>query len=242
MKITDYRRSTIGTILGTAGNASALDGVSVTGAAASNYHLVALTSNSAQWLPNSAAVADGTYLTATLGTKATISAHGSAGATETVDLSAGNYHTITLNADCTVSFSNWTNGVFCEIGVRTTEDGTGGWTPTFSGVTWPNGTAPTHTTTAATVTEYVFWSSDGGSTIYGGQVGAGGSFVLSHPSTSSNSFTSNAVFTNDASVAVTMPEFGTLHFSAPFVSEVVTDGGEIVWDGDDVVHDLVRLY
>ena len=50
------------------------------------------------------------------------------------------------------------------------------------------------------------------------------------------------MLTNDASIAITMPTFGTLHLSAPFFSEGVTDAGAIVWHGDGVVHDLVRLY
>jgi hypothetical protein len=39
-------------------------------------------------------------------------------------------------------------------------------------VTWLGGTTPTHTTTASTVTEYEFWTDDGGSTVIGGQLGA----------------------------------------------------------------------
>jgi hypothetical protein len=87
-----------------------------------------------------------------------------------------------------------------------------------------------------------------GITVAGGNVrfdssAAGGSgSTFSHPSMASNSFTSNTVLTNDASIAITMPVFGTFHFSAPFVSEVVTDSSEIVWHGADVVHDLVRIY
>ena len=188
------------------------------------------------------AIAAGTYFLASDGGQGVRASLGNLGASKTIDLGNGLYQRGTLNADCTISFTGWTNGTYCEVSLRLTEDGTGGWTPTFSGVTWVGGTTPTHTTTLNTSTEYAFWSVDGGTTIIGGQLGSGGSFVLSHPSTSSNSFTSNAVLTNDASVAVTMPQFGTLHFSAPFFSEVVTDQAEIVWHGDDVVHDLVRLY
>ena len=245
MKITDYSRSTIGTFLGTASNANAIAGVRVdsTTAVASNYHLVSSSSNTAQWIPHTdSTIAAGTYFLASDGGQGVRASLGNLGATETIDLGNGLYQLGTLNADCTISFTGWTNGTYCEVSLRLTEDGTGGWTPTFSGVTWVGGTTPTHTTTLGTSTEYTFWSVDGGTTIIGGQLGSGGGFVLSHPSTSSNSFTSNAVLTNDASMAVTMPQFGTLHFSAPFYSEVVTDQAEIVWHGADVVHDLVRLY
>ena len=242
MKVTDFSRSTIGTILGTTSDSLAIDGVTVANAAASNYHLVALTSNTAQWQTHSAdTIAAGTYFLATSGGQGVYASLGNLGATETINLANGLFQAGTLNANCTIGFTGWTNGVLCEVGVRLTEDGTGGWTPTFTGVTWPSGAVPTHTTTAGAVTEYLFWSTDGGAKIYGGQIG-GSSFVLSHPSTSSNSFTSNTVLTNDASIAITMPTFGTLHLSAPFFSEVVTDAGAIVWHGDDVVHDLVRLY
>lgn len=187
-------------------------------------------------------IAAGTYFLASFGGQGVRGSLGNLGSTETINLANGLYQLGTLNANCTISFTGWTNGTYCEVSLRLTEDGTGGWTPTFSGVTWIGGTTPTHTTTLNTSTEYTFWSVDGGTTIIGGQLGSGESFVLSHPSTSSNSFTSNAVLTNDASIAITMPQFGTLHFSAPFVSEVVTDSSEIVWHGSDVVHDLVRIY
>lgn len=100
---------------------------------------------------------------------------GSLGATETINLANGNYQKGTLNANCTIGFTGWTTGTYCEVGIRLTEDGTGGYTPTFSGVTWVGGTTPTHTTTAGSSTEYVFWSEDGGTTIIGGQIGAAAS-------------------------------------------------------------------
>jgi len=277
MKITDYSRSTLGIYLGTASNANAIGGVRIdsTTAVASNYHLVASSSNTAQWVPNTAtgvtvAEEDGSpsvaastievpnggmtddtggvvslfYAQSRGGGREETDSLGTLGATETLNVALGNAKDGTLDQDCTIGFTGWpASGTLARIEFEVTENGTGGWTPTFTGVTWLGGTTPTHDTTAGTSTIYLFWSRDGGTTITGSVAGSGGSgFVLSHPSTSSNSFTSNAVLTNDASMAVTMPQFGTLHFSAPFYSEVVTDQAEIVWHGDDVVHDLVRLY
>ena len=59
-----------------------------------------------------------------------------------------------------------------------TEDGTGGHTPSFTGVdVWltSDGSAPTWDTTAGTSTILVFLSRDGGTTIIGGVMGAGDS-------------------------------------------------------------------
>lgn len=117
----------------------------------------------------------GLYLTVTKGGQGTVQSLGNLGATETIDLANANYFAGTLNANCTISFTGWTNLKDSQITVELTEDGTGGWTPTFSGITWIGGSTPTHTTTAGTVTHYVFLCRDGGTTIYGAQLGSGGS-------------------------------------------------------------------
>ena len=114
----------------------------------------------------------GLYLTVTKGGQGTVQSLGSLGSTETIDLTNANYFAGTLNANCTIGFTGWTNLKDSQITVELTEDGTGGWTPTFSGVTWIGGTTPTHTTTLGTVTHYVFLSRDGGTTIYGAQLGS----------------------------------------------------------------------
>ena len=114
----------------------------------------------------------GAYLRTTLGGVGEVQALGSLGATETIDLANANYFAGTLNADCTIGFTGWTASKDCQITVELTEDGTGGWTPTFSGVTWIGGT-PTWDTTAGTVTLVVLLSRDGGTTIYGAVVGGG---------------------------------------------------------------------
>jgi hypothetical protein len=118
------------------------------------------------------------YVTVIGGGGETVQAHGAMGATETVDLTNGNSHAGTLDADCTFTFSGATNGVECGFELELLEDGTGGWEPTWPGsVVWPGGTAPTHDTTADSVTIYVFRSRDGGAIWYGFQAGGGGSAI-----------------------------------------------------------------
>lgn len=243
MKITDYRRSTIGTILGTAGNSTAIGGVSVTsGAPTVGQIIVATSSNTFTW-QNPTAVSSN-YLLRTEGGLDVIKAHGSMGATETFDPTDGNVHTGTLDADCTFTLNAPQGTGASTLAFWITQDGTGGWDITWPGsVTWSGG-APTPDTTAGVTVVYLLESIDGGTSWVGYLAGSGGSsFALSHPSVSSNSFSSNVVLTNDASVAITMPQYGTLHFSAPFFNEVVTNGEDVlVWHGADLVHDLVRLY
>lgn len=116
----------------------------------------------------------GTYLTAGTGEAHVLNSHGVLGATETLDLATGNVHTGTLDADCTFTLSGFTAGSRRIMQVVLTEDGTGGWEPTFTDVVWVGGATPTHDTTAGTDTEYILWSDDGGTTIKGGMVGGAG--------------------------------------------------------------------
>lgn len=120
---------------------------------------------------NSASIGSNAMTRTTGGDSAvtTISASGTA---KTLMVGGANYFDLTLTANCTIGFTGWpASGHFSEVGVRTTEDGTGGWTPTFSGVSWVGGgSAPAHTTTAGSATEYVFWTDDGGSSVIGGQI------------------------------------------------------------------------
>lgn len=114
------------------------------------------------------------YLRSTLGGEGVVQAHGTLGATETIDLALGNLHWGTLDQDCTVSFTGWTNGKDCQITLALIEDGTGGWTPTLTGVTWIGGT-PTWDTTLGTITIVALFSWDGGTTTYAGVLGGAGS-------------------------------------------------------------------
>lgn len=117
----------------------------------------------------------GTYVLATDGGEEVLQSHGAMGATETVDLADGNYHQGTLDADCTLTFAAVTSGVLCSFVLELTEDGTGGWQPTWPGsVTWIGGTAPTHDDTASSTTLYGFLTTDGGTNWIGYQAGGGG--------------------------------------------------------------------
>lgn len=101
--------------------------------------------------------------------------HGNMGGTETFSALVG-WHAGTLNADCTFTFSGATSGLVASMVLELTEDGTGGWQPTWPGsVVWPGGTPPTHDDTAGTTTIYLFQSRDGGTTWYGFQAGSSGS-------------------------------------------------------------------
>jgi hypothetical protein len=115
------------------------------------------------------------FLTKVGGGVGYVQALGTLGATETIDLANANYFWGTLDQNCTITFVGFTNLRDCQIVVHLIENGTGGWTPTFTGVTWEGGTTPTHPTTAGTFTRYIFTSIDGGTTIIGNKIGAGGS-------------------------------------------------------------------
>jgi hypothetical protein len=119
-----------------------------------------------------AGAAPGSFLTTTLGGQGTVQALGTLGATETIDLANANKFWGTLDQDCTITTVGWTNLKDVQISVELIQNGTGGWTPTFTGVTWIGGT-PTWVTTAGTVTHVVLFSRDGGTTIYGAVVGGG---------------------------------------------------------------------
>jgi hypothetical protein len=114
----------------------------------------------------------GAYLTTTLGGQGVVQALGTLGADETIDLANANKFWGTLDQDCTITTVGWTPLKDVQISVELIQNGTGGWTPTFTGVTWIGGT-PTWVTTAGTVTHIVLFSRDGGTTIYGAVVGSG---------------------------------------------------------------------
>jgi hypothetical protein len=117
-----------------------------------------------------AGLSPGSFLTTTLGGQGVVQALGTLGATELIDLNNANKFWGTLDQDCTITTTGWTNLKDAQISVELIQDGTGGWTPTFTGVTWIGGT-PDWVTTAGTVTHVVLFSRDGGTTIYGAVVG-----------------------------------------------------------------------
>jgi hypothetical protein len=129
------------------------------------------TANLTEWQNSASAViasmsANGTVTATALNTAA--QSHGVTGATETIDLANGDVHGITLDANCTLTFSGSTSGKACTISIIVTQDGTGGWGITWpTSVDWPNATAPTLTGTAGSVDMFTFMTIDGGTTWYG---------------------------------------------------------------------------
>ena len=96
-------------------------------------------------------------------------ANATSGATDTIDLTDGNVHNVTLTANCTFTFSNppasGTSGTFT---LFLNQDGTGSRTATWPGsVKWAGGTAPTLTTTASRTDILVFTTIDAGTIWYG---------------------------------------------------------------------------
>ncbi len=96
-------------------------------------------------------------------------ANGTSGSTDTIDLTDGNVHNVTLTANCTFTFSNppasGTSGSFT---LFLNQDGTGSRTATWPGsVKWAGGTAPTLTTTASRTDILVFTTIDAGTIWYG---------------------------------------------------------------------------
>ena len=118
------------------------------------------------------ALPSGSFVTTTGGGGEGFHDYGNLGATPTLDLDDGNGLAGTLNANATVAFTGFDAAVMDSVLVRITEDGSGGHTLAWTGVTWP-GSTPTHDDTPGSVELYVFVSTDGGTTIYGAQVGSG---------------------------------------------------------------------
>jgi hypothetical protein len=99
------------------------------------------------------------------------SAHGNMGATETFNALTG-WHSGIFNANCIFTFTGATSGIVATMVLELTEDGTGGYSPTWpASVIWPGGAAPVHDTTHGTTTLYLFESRDGGANWFGQQVG-----------------------------------------------------------------------
>ena len=91
---------------------------------------------------------------------------------DTIDLEDGNFHKVTLTANCTFTFSNVpaTANTAASFTLFLVQDGTGSRTVTWPGsVDWAAATAPTLTTTAAAVDVLTFITLDGG-TIWNGFV------------------------------------------------------------------------
>jgi hypothetical protein len=96
-----------------------------------------------------------------------VNALANTGATPTIDLSLGNFVTATLNQNATFTFSNAPSQA-CSFTLVLTNDAVGGRTITWpASVKWPNGTAPTRTSTASRTDIYTFFTYDSGTTWWG---------------------------------------------------------------------------
>ncbi len=101
----------------------------------------------------------------------TLATNGTSGSTATIDLEDGNFHKVTLTANCTFTFSNPpASGTAGSFTLFLVQDGTGSRTVTWPGsVDWAAATAPTLTTAAAAVDVLTFITLDGG-TVWNGFV------------------------------------------------------------------------
>ncbi len=101
-------------------------------------------------------------------------ANGAAGTTETLSMTDGNVHHMTLDENIEfTAFDNATaSGEMCSFTLILRQDGSGTNTVTWPGsVDWEDGTAPTLTTTASAVSILSFFTIDGG-IIWHGVVGS----------------------------------------------------------------------
>jgi len=89
----------------------------------------------------------------------TVVAIGNSGTTQTLSLTSGTVQTVTMTGNCTFTMPTATAGksfiLIC------TQDGTGSRTAVFTSVKFPNGTAPTLTTTATTGRDILTFVADG---------------------------------------------------------------------------------
>jgi hypothetical protein len=110
-------------------------------------------------------MADVTFVRATGGGREDVSTVAAAGTTETLNLADGNVHDVTLDDNCTFTFSGTAASVACGFTLILRQDGTGSRTVTWpASVDWPGGTAPTLTTTASAVDVFTFLTVDNGTT------------------------------------------------------------------------------
>lgn len=128
------------------------------------------TANRAVTVPDADFTMTGNDLTQTLTNKTitnptvtnyveSVVAIGNSGTSQTISLTSGTVQTVTLTGNCTFTMPTATAGKsFILIVVQ---DGTGGRTATFTSVKWPNGTAPTITTTATTGRDILTFVADG---------------------------------------------------------------------------------
>lgn len=116
------------------------------------------------------------YLTVTGGGGDTVNTVAASGSTETLDLATGNFHDVTLSANCTLTLTGATNGVACQMMILLRQ-GTGApWTVTWPGsVSWVGGSAPTLQTALNAWDIVTLVTRDGGTVWFGdASVASGG--------------------------------------------------------------------
>ncbi len=115
------------------------------------------------------------YLRTTLGGRDAIEVHAAAGSTETLDLTNGNIHDVTLTANCTLTLSGATNGVGCTMNVLLRQGSGAPWTVTWPGsVAWVGGSAPTLETAVNAWNWVTLTTLDGGTVWFAEAVTASG--------------------------------------------------------------------
>jgi hypothetical protein len=113
-------------------------------------------------------IGSGDFVTVTAGGGEVISTVATSGAAETIDLANGNVHDITLDADCTFTFTSPAAGRARSFTLFVRQDSSGGWTATWPGsVEWGSGSAPTLATDPNAVDVITFITLDGGTTWFG---------------------------------------------------------------------------
>jgi hypothetical protein len=157
-------------------------------------------------------------------------AHGNLGSTETFDSTAAGWHSGTLNADCTFTFTAPASGTVGSMVLELTQDGTGGWALTMPGSVVGDFTG--YDSTAGTTSLLMFFTRDGGTTWFGFIAGGSGSSV-----TALDDLT-------DVTITAPAEDDQLQYISGEWVNnsrrwEPVTTnpgaGPEIVFDGDDIV-------
>lgn len=96
------------------------------------------------------------------------------GLSATLDFSVANNFAMTIaTASLTLSFSNWpAAGIKGTISLEATQDATGSRTLLFpAAVKWAAGVTPPIASSAGAVSSYAFTTRDGGTTVYGYQIG-----------------------------------------------------------------------
>jgi hypothetical protein len=168
----------------------------------------------------------------TEGGQSVIHAHGTAGATETIDPTAGNVHTLTLDVNCTATISAPVGSGAATLEFWVTQDGSGGNTLTIAATGGAvTGDISAHTTTAGETFRVIAERIPGTTNDWIIDLVGGGSSVGALEDLSDVTIT--AVAEDD-----TLRYDGSTWINDNRRWEAVTDGEDVfVWVGDDLVHE-----